>query len=210
MPLKQRPLRVLLAQLSPKNLPYLSDVISAESGIELIEVKDTPENIWKQVITRSPDITVFYAPIFEEAELRCINHILRGVYSRILVVTDETSVSKVPQDAKIEIFALNKDRVPNKALAEELVYRCKEIGPLKKTADPKAEPEAPAVSVSEADAPLMKHLIAIGASTGGTEALAQLFHMLPEHIPGIVVVQHMPPVFTRMYAERLNKSCPLR
>jgi two-component system chemotaxis response regulator CheB len=51
-------------------------------------------------------------------------------------------------------------------------------------------------------------LIAIGASTGGTEAMAKLFHLFPTPLPGIVVVQHMPPVFTQMYADRLNKELP--
>lgn len=50
-------------------------------------------------------------------------------------------------------------------------------------------------------------MIAIGASTGGTEATAQILKMLPRSIPGTLVVQHMPPIFTRMYAERLNNTC---
>lgn len=50
-------------------------------------------------------------------------------------------------------------------------------------------------------------IIAIGASTGGTEAIYEIIHALPRDMPGIVVVQHMPPVFTAMYAQRLNNSC---
>ena len=52
-------------------------------------------------------------------------------------------------------------------------------------------------------------LIAIGASTGGTDALVKILQPLPPDLPGIVIVQHMPPVFTRMYAERLNSQCRL-
>lgn len=52
-------------------------------------------------------------------------------------------------------------------------------------------------------------IIAIGASTGGTEAIYRIVMELPKSIPGIVIVQHMPPVFTRMYAERLNNTCAL-
>ena len=52
-------------------------------------------------------------------------------------------------------------------------------------------------------------IIAIGASTGGTEAIAYILKELPTNLPGIVIVQHMPPVFTRMYAERLNNNCLL-
>ncbi len=50
-------------------------------------------------------------------------------------------------------------------------------------------------------------MIAMGASTGGTEAIASIIRNLPVDLPGIVIVQHMPPVFTRMYAARLNDSC---
>lgn len=52
-----------------------------------------------------------------------------------------------------------------------------------------------------------KKIIAIGASTGGTEAIETVLKNLPREIPGIVVVQHMPPVFTKLYADRLNNSC---
>ncbi len=47
-------------------------------------------------------------------------------------------------------------------------------------------------------------LIAIGASTGGTEAIYQVLRRLPNTLPGIVIVQHIPPGFSRRFAERLN------
>lgn len=52
-------------------------------------------------------------------------------------------------------------------------------------------------------------IIAIGASTGGTEAIFDIISAFTREMPGIVVVQHMPPVFTKMYAERLNASCKM-
>ncbi len=53
-------------------------------------------------------------------------------------------------------------------------------------------------------------VVAVGASTGGTQALAELLEALPADHPGILVVQHMPPYFTRTFAERLDKTCALR
>jgi two-component system, chemotaxis family, protein-glutamate methylesterase/glutaminase len=50
-------------------------------------------------------------------------------------------------------------------------------------------------------------IIAIGASTGGTEALKDVLVQLPRNTPGIVVVQHMPANFTAQFAERLNGIC---
>lgn len=52
-------------------------------------------------------------------------------------------------------------------------------------------------------------IIAIGASTGGTEAIKELLMQLPSAVPGIVMTQHMPPGFTRSFAERLNKLTSL-
>ncbi len=52
-------------------------------------------------------------------------------------------------------------------------------------------------------------VIAIGASTGGTEAIRQVLTCFPAIFPGVVVVQHMPPGFTEMFAERLNTQCAM-
>ncbi len=49
-------------------------------------------------------------------------------------------------------------------------------------------------------------LIAIGASTGGTEAIKQVLMTLPVDMPPVVIVQHMPPGFTASFADRLNKN----
>lgn len=53
-------------------------------------------------------------------------------------------------------------------------------------------------------------LIAIGASTGGTEAIYQILKNLHPDCPGILIVQHIPPVFSKMFAERLDTQTPLR
>jgi two-component system chemotaxis response regulator CheB len=52
-------------------------------------------------------------------------------------------------------------------------------------------------------------VVAIGASTGGTEAIAELLAELPHDMPPIVVAQHMPAVFTESYAQRLDGLCVL-
>ena len=52
-------------------------------------------------------------------------------------------------------------------------------------------------------------LIAIGASTGGTEALKEVLTRLPATTPGIVITQHIPPVFSRAFAARLNELCAM-
>ena len=53
-------------------------------------------------------------------------------------------------------------------------------------------------------------VVAIGASTGGTEAIRSVLQRLPEHVPPILIVQHIPPVFSRAFAERLDGLCAVR
>lgn len=66
-------------------------------------------------------------------------------------------------------------------------------------------PTAPALGSSA----IGQTIIGLGASTGGTEATLEVLRRLPEDIPGMVVVQHMPPGFTKMYAERLDRLCKM-
>jgi len=81
---------------------------------------------------------------------------------------------------------------------------------------PFAVPPIPRVSVSQPSLAQVNlpplpaeagRIVAIGASTGGTDALASILSTLPEDAPGIVVVQHMPEVFTLAFAKWLNSFC---
>jgi len=62
---------------------------------------------------------------------------------------------------------------------------------------------------SATPAPGATSVIALAASTGGTEALSVVLESLPEDAPGVVVVQHMPEAFTGPFARRLDRSCRL-
>lgn len=54
-----------------------------------------------------------------------------------------------------------------------------------------------------------KKVVCIGASTGGTEAVEKILTKMPKNSPPILIVQHMPPIFTKIYAERLNSICEI-
>lgn len=51
------------------------------------------------------------------------------------------------------------------------------------------------------------YIVALGASTGGTDALECVIKSFPETMPPVIVVQHMPPVFTKLYSERMDRCC---
>jgi len=81
-------------------------------------------------------------------------------------------------------------------------HRFKDHVPVRPAVKPAAPVTRPAVMGASS-----KSVIAIGASTGGTEAIIEVIRRFPANTPGVVIVQHMPPVFTRMYAERVDKIC---
>lgn len=73
-----------------------------------------------------------------------------------------------------------------------------------------AAPAAPAAALGRGGGVDLDHtIIGLGASTGGTEATLEVLKRLPADIPGMVIVQHMPPGFTKMYAQRLDKLCAM-
>ncbi|HEU5081173.1 MAG TPA: chemotaxis response regulator protein-glutamate methylesterase [Opitutaceae bacterium] len=67
-------------------------------------------------------------------------------------------------------------------------------------------PFRPSISASVPYDP-MRRLIVLGASTGGTEALREVLQLLPDNLPPIAIVQHIPAHFSRAFAERLNGVC---
>ncbi len=78
-----------------------------------------------------------------------------------------------------------------------------------RTVEPKLTADAILSRPTGAMLQTTEKVVTIGASTGGTEALRALLEVLPPDAPGIVIVQHMPEVFTRAFANRLDSLCQI-
>jgi len=101
---------------------------------------------------------------------------------------------------------LSAIRVAARANLKRLVARATQppTAPVKHTADVILAPAR-----DRAMAETTERIVAIGTSTGGTQALQEVLMELPAVCPGIVVVQHMPPQFTAAFAARLNSVCAI-
>ena len=97
------------------------------------------------------------------------------------------------------------------ALAQKVVMAASaRVRTTPSAAAPAANALAPAAAPNLGPSPNLDRLIiGLGASTGGTEATLEVLKRLPADIPGMLIVQHMPPGFTKMYAERLNRLCAM-
>lgn len=109
------------------------------------------------------------------------------------------------QESKIRICDAVKSAYRSKNKLRQLIsgnsVYLKEIQP-KLTADAILEKGAAKMTLETTE-----KVVAVGASTGGTEALAVFLQMLPIDSPGMVVVQHMPEHFTKSFAARLDSMC---
>jgi two-component system, chemotaxis family, protein-glutamate methylesterase/glutaminase len=93
---------------------------------------------------------------------------------------------------------------PHPNLPAAIPRRATSLAPFEPVSTPRGPPPgepAPRARVAA------RELILLGASTGGTEALREVLPRLPATLPGIVIVQHIPPMFSRAFAERLNELC---
>lgn len=96
-----------------------------------------------------------------------------------------------------------EDFIKNELLVKVKIASTVKVSNIKKTVMHHQEQEQPSVKKSNL-------VVAIGASTGGTEAIFSVVKEFGTDIPGIVCVQHMPPKFTEMYANRLNDQCRIQ
>lgn len=94
-------------------------------------------------------------------------------------------------------------------IAQKIIAASKAIPKIKSVAQQRTAAKQQPRPLSMGTIPVHSGLIALGASTGGTEATSFILRQLPPNIPGMVIVQHMPPVFTEMYAQRLNRETKL-
>jgi two-component system chemotaxis response regulator CheB len=95
------------------------------------------------------------------------------------------------------------------SLREQLAYRVKGAARARLSL---LHPAAAANGATESSAGIQfsqRQLLVLGASTGGTEAIKNVLSRLPAELPGICIVQHIPPVFSKTFAERLNECCAL-
>lgn len=99
------------------------------------------------------------------------------------------------------------------AVLLEDTVRAAAVARVRKSRRRQDSPESIRLAAGHASSPFTgkekANIIAIGASTGGTEALLHLFERMPQDCPGIVAVQHMPEGFTAAFARRLNNNCAI-
>lgn len=200
-------IRVLIVDDSVIFREVLARGISSDPNIEVVATANDPFDARDKIIQYEPDVMTCDV---EMPKMNGIEFIQRLIPQHPLPVIVVSTVSNAVFDAMyagaVDFVAKpdvrSVDSVKN--FITEMIVKVK-IAACAKVLAKKNDNLFRNISTNENDGYLNK-IIAIGASTGGTEAIYKILKNLPLNIPGIVIVQHIPAEFSRMYAQRLNSS----
>ena len=214
MPAKK--IRVLIVDDSALFRGVLSKGISADPDITVVATATDPFDARDKIIEYAPDVMICDVVMPKMDGIEFIRRLLPQYPLRVVVVSSVSETVLDAMNAGAVDFVAKPDMTLGRSAAifiAELIEKIK-IAATAQIPKPKqtAEPVKTAVqaATTAASGTTSKRIIAMGAPTGGTEALANALSGLPVNLPGIVVVQHIPPIFSRMFAERLDKTLPLR
>lgn len=201
-----RKIRVLIVEDSVLFRTILAKGMSADPFIEVVGVAGDPFEARDAILKCSPDVMTL------DVELPRMNGIeflrqLMPQYPIPVVVVSAINASVFDALNAGAVDFVKKPAGMNGSQVEEFIKR--ELITKIKIASTAKVGKLKKAEYSHTDS--RKHdygnkIIAIGASTGGTEAIAEVLGGFNKDIPGVVIVQHMPPGFTAMYAERINNQ----
>lgn len=204
--------RVLVVDDSPTMRLMISTLLDRDPEIEVVGTADCPATAREMIKALSPDVLTLDVEMPGMNGLDFLERIMR---LRPMPVVMVSSLTARNADATVAALALGAvdcyakptGRLHEAALADNgrLVSLVKQAATrrVRSRARPSAAKTTAAPYVPRADA-----LIAIGASTGGVEALVQMLAEWPANCPPTLIVQHMPALFTPSFAARLNLMCP--
>lgn len=209
MRLKQR-IKVLIVDDSLVFRESLSREISKDPDIEVVGTATDPYMARDLIIKLKPDVLTLDVEMPKMNGIEFLKKLMPQYPLPVIVVS---SVSKNVLDA-LDAGAVEFVTKPNvsrpggmASFVNELIIKIK-IASTAKVGNRKSD-FVPSQPVANQGIDTTSKIIAIGASTGGTDAIHTVISGLPRDMPPIIVVQHMPPVFTKLYAERLNNTCEL-
>lgn len=216
----QPKIRVLLVDDSAVIRTMLQKILSSDPDIEVVGTAPDPYVGREKLVNLKPDVMILDIEMPKMDGITFLTKVMEHFPTRTIIFSSLSLERSEVALKCLEVGAVDTMAKPAidvtkgvMAFKEELIAKVKMVAksklPTKKKSlslvNPVIKTHKP---VSGALLKTTHQILAIASSTGGTEALKVVLSGLPADIPGTVIVQHMPAVFTKTYAEHLNRMFP--
>ncbi len=207
-------IRVLIVDDSAIVRKILSETLSAESDIEVVGTAPDPFIARDKIIALNPDVLTLDIEMPRMDGLTFLKRLMRYHPMPVIVISSLTQASSQPTMEALSSGAVEVLPKPGgpysvgdlRSALSAKIRAAASARVRQASAETGEKPPIP-MAVTGTPAFAFDSVIAIGASTGGTEAISQVLQAFPEKVPGIVIAQHIPPVFSHAFAERLGRTC---
>lgn len=207
-------IKVLIIDDSAMIRKVFEQELSKDPEIEVVGTAPDPFVGRDKIVYLKPDVITLDIEMPRMDGLTFLGKLMKHYPVPVVVVS---SLAKRGGDVALKAMELGAVEVLSKPgsaysvgdMSEQLIEKVKAASKVKvfKTSDTSNVQTRDQSGVASINVKTTNKIIAIGASTGGTEALREVISRLPANSPPVVVVQHMPQNFTKAFADRLNSIC---
>lgn len=206
-------IRVLVVDDSAVVRNILSRELSKEQGIEVIATAPDPYVAREKIVKLEPDVVTLDVEMPRMDGITFLSKLMQHYPLPVIILSSLTPSGCATTIKALEIGAVDVMQKPELDVAHKLNEMIVLLGDKIRGAAAASErvrakkhvaAHKSIVSIGSAMLQTTDKIVAIGASTGGTEAIRAVVPRLPANFPGIVIAQHMPENFTRSFAESLN------
>ena len=214
-------IRALIVDDSAVVRHALTEILSSDADIEVIATAGDPYVAAERIAEQVPDVITLDIEMPRMDGLTFLKKIMSQHPIPVVIcssLAEEGTLSTLRALEYGAVEIITKPKLGTRQFLEDsrvtlcqtvkaaASARLKPLGPIH-AVEPKLTADAVLSPATHAMVETTEKVVVVGASTGGTEALKTLLEVLPADSPGIVIVQHMPELFTRAFASRLDGLC---
>ncbi len=215
-----RKIRVLIVDDSAAMRQLLTQILTSDPDIDIIGTASDPYFARDKIRDLKPDVLTLDVEMPRMDGVTFLEKLMRAHPMPVVMVSSLTQKGCEVTLRALELGAVDFFAKPEldtlqgvENCAKEIIAKIKAAASahvhISKSSKPLSA-SAPVTGKATSQFRMTHQLIAIGASTGGTEAIREVLTVLPADTPGIVIVQHMPPGFTASFSNRLDTLCNIR
>ncbi len=212
----RKTIKVLVVDDSSIIRNFLTTELNKDPDIEVVATASDPYIARDKIVKLKPDVITLDIEMPRMDGLTFLKKLMKFYPLPVIMVSAYTEQGCTTTLNALESGAVDVMLKPSSSdknsmadLSIQLIDKVKAAARVKMLSKEALKKRAPASPLSQGLVKSAEKIIAIGASTGGTEALREVLSRMPPNSPGIMVVQHMPENFTAAFAQRLNTQCSI-